>query len=90
MVATKIQNLEEALAWLREGKPYQWIVEEYLRKYNIETVPSLWGNLRRKHGIPRRLVRNDDLIRGSSTSSTATSSPPRCCGPRRVSVRARS
>lgn len=38
------------------------MVEEYKRKYNIETVPSLWGNFRRRRGLARRIVRNDDLI----------------------------
>ncbi|OKI45121.1 hypothetical protein [Micromonospora sp. CB01531] len=62
MVATKIVNEQEAVRWIEEGKTYKWIVEEYKRKYGIDTAPSLWGNLRRKHGIDPRIVRNDDLL----------------------------
>ncbi|AWN07548.1 immunity repressor [Streptomyces phage Goby] len=62
MPARKIQNEQEVLRWFEEGRTYDWMVEEYKRKYNIETVPSLWGNFRRRRGLPRRIVRDDDLI----------------------------
>ncbi|MBB5833401.1 hypothetical protein [Kribbella italica] len=38
------------------------MVEQYREKYGIETVPSMWGNFRRRNGIEARLVRDDDLI----------------------------
>ncbi|QDK03753.1 immunity repressor [Streptomyces phage Yasdnil] len=62
MPARKIQDEGEVLRWFEEGRTYDWMVEEYKRKYNIETVPSLWGNFRRRRGLPRRIVRDDDLI----------------------------
>lgn len=62
MPASKIQDEAEVLGWFDEGRTYQWMVEEYLRKYNIQTSPSLWGMFRRRHGIPRRIVRDNELI----------------------------
>lgn len=62
MPASKIQDEQEVIRWIEEGKTYAWIVEEYLRKYNIETVPSMWSNFRARRGLERRIARNDDLI----------------------------
>lgn len=59
---SKVQNMTEALRWLEEGKPYRWMVEEYRRKYNIETTISMWAALRRRHGIDTRIVRDEALI----------------------------
>lgn len=59
---TKIQNEQEAIRWIEEGRTYQWIVEEYERKYNITTTPTMWSNFRRRKGIEGRIVRDDDLI----------------------------
>lgn len=54
--------MQEAVRWLTEGKTYQWIVDEYLRKYHIETTISMWAALRRRQGIDGRIVRDDALI----------------------------
>ncbi|MGH8526980.1 MAG: hypothetical protein ACREXY_23080 [Gammaproteobacteria bacterium] len=62
MPARKIQDETEVLRWFREGRTYDWMQREYLRKYNIETVPSMWSNFRSRRGLDRRIVRNDDLI----------------------------
>lgn len=62
MAASKIQDEAEVIRWFEEGRTYAWMSEEYERKYNISTVPSLWGNFRRRKGLTARLVRNDDLI----------------------------
>lgn len=62
MPASKIQDEQEVIRWFEEGRTYQWMIEEYRRKYNIETVPSMWGNFRRRRGLDRRLERNDELI----------------------------
>lgn len=59
---TKVQDEQEVLRWLEEGKPYRWMVDEYLDKYNIETSISMWAGIRRKYGFDRRNVRDDDLI----------------------------
>ncbi|MBW8795780.1 MAG: hypothetical protein JF597_19985 [Streptomyces sp.] len=62
MAARKIQNEQEVIRWFEEGRTYQWMIDEYRRKYGIDTVPSMWGNFRRRRGLERRIVRNDDLI----------------------------
>lgn len=62
MPASKIVNEQEVVRWFEEGRTYAWMVEEYKRKYNIDTVPSLWGNFRRRRGLARRITRNDELI----------------------------
>lgn len=62
MGATKIQNETEVIRWFEEGRTYDWMVKEYRRKYNIETQPSMWGNFRRRRGLARRIVRDDELI----------------------------
>ncbi len=62
MGASKIVNESEVMRWFEEGRTYAWMVDEYRRKYNIETVPSLWGNFRRRRGLARRINRDDALI----------------------------
>lgn len=62
MPATKIQDRAEAIRWIEEGRTYAWIVEEYKRKYNIDTVQSTWAMFRRREGIPRRIVRDEELM----------------------------
>lgn len=62
MAASKIQDEAEVIRWFDEGRTYQWMCEEYERKYGIRTVPSLWGNFRRRRGLARRMVRDDNLI----------------------------
>ncbi|MDX3525062.1 hypothetical protein P1P75_00980 [Streptomyces sp. ID05-39B] len=58
----KIQNEQEVIRWFEEGKTYQWMIDEYQRKYGIKTVPSMWGNFRSRRGLDRRIVRDDELI----------------------------
>lgn len=62
MGARKIQDEQEVIRWFEEGRTYEWMVDEYRRKYNIETVPSMWGNFRRRKGLARRINRDDELI----------------------------
>lgn len=62
MPASKIQDEQEVLRWFADGKTYEEMSRIYLEKYNIETVPSMWGNFRRRHGLTRRIVRDDTLI----------------------------
>jgi hypothetical protein len=62
MGASKIVDEQEVIRWFEEGRTYQWMVDTYLEKYNIETVPSLWGNFRRRRGLTRRITRDDELI----------------------------
>jgi len=59
---SKVQNMQEAIDWLEEGRTYQWIVDEYVRKYNVETTISMWAALRRRRGIETRIIRNEVLI----------------------------
>lgn len=62
MAASKIVDEQEVIRWFEEGKTYQEMQDIYLKKYNIETVPSMWGNFRRRRGLSRRIARNDELI----------------------------
>lgn len=62
MVSKKIVNEQEILQWYEEGKTYSWMVDEYLRKYNIQISPSAFGNFRRLRGLERRQTRDSDLI----------------------------
>lgn len=62
MGASKIVDEAEVIRWFEEGRTYAWMQKTYLEKYNIETVPSLWGNFRRRRGLTRRIVRDDDLM----------------------------
>jgi hypothetical protein len=59
--ATKIQDEAEVRRWFEEGRTYAYMAEQYRRKYQIETVPSMWGNFRRRRGLPRRTVQDDVL-----------------------------
>ncbi|PSL04147.1 hypothetical protein CLV30_106152 [Haloactinopolyspora alba] len=58
----KIQNENEAIRWMEEGKTYNEIIELYRTKYNIETSQSMWAAFRRRRGLDRRTVRDDSLI----------------------------
>jgi hypothetical protein len=60
--ARKIVDEQEVVRWFEEGRTYEWMCQEYRRKYDVETRPSLWGNFRRRRGLARRTVRDDELI----------------------------
>jgi hypothetical protein len=62
MGARKIVDLNEIKGWFEEGWTYQEMSAEYLRKYNVEMVPSGFSNIRNRYGWVRRISRNDDLI----------------------------
>lgn len=62
MPARKIVDETEVLRWFEEGRTYEWMRQEYLRKYDIEMGVSAWGNFRRRHGLERRIVHDVDLI----------------------------
>jgi hypothetical protein len=62
MGARKIVNEQEVIRWFEQGKTYQWMTDEYKRKYGIDVALSMWGNFRRRRGLDRRIVRDDELI----------------------------
>lgn len=62
MGASKIVNEQEVIRWFEEGLTYREMVDLYREKYNIETVPSMWSNFRRRRGLDGRIIRNDELI----------------------------
>src|SRR5699024_6840968 len=62
MAKSKIVNDREVRNWFERGKPYSWMVEQYRSKYNIETTLSMWGNYRRRNGLPLRMERDAELI----------------------------
>jgi hypothetical protein len=69
---SKIRDLDEALAWLRDGRTYQWIVDEYVHKYGVQTTTSTWAVLRRRHGVESHLVRDRNLIPWEASRSIDT------------------
>ncbi|MFI8204794.1 hypothetical protein [Streptomyces sp. NPDC085937] len=62
MPKRKIVDEGEVVRWFEEGWTYQQMIEEYRRKYGIDTVSSMWGNFRHRKGLRRRIARDDDLI----------------------------
>lgn len=62
MPARKIVNVDEARAWIVEGKSYQWIIEQYRERYDVETTVAMWSNFRRRQGVSTRNVRDEGLI----------------------------
>ncbi|MGC9669470.1 hypothetical protein ACNTMW_23320 [Planosporangium sp. 12N6] len=62
MPAGKVVNEQEAIRWIEEGRTYRWIIEEYRRKYNIETTISMWGNFRRRRGLDLRIIHDTELM----------------------------
>lgn len=62
MGAAKIQDEQEVLKWFEQGKSYPWMVKKYMDKYNIEIGVTAFANFRRRHGLDRRMNRNDVLL----------------------------
>lgn len=62
MPRAKIQDEQELIRWFDEGRTYRWMVEEYERKYNLQVGMSMFSNFRKRRGLARRIVRDDDLI----------------------------
>lgn len=60
--SSKVVNEREVIRWLEEGRTYRWIVEEYRRRYDVETTVSMWAAIRRRQGIEPRLVRDPNLV----------------------------
>lgn len=59
---SKIVDEEEALRWYWEGVSYSEFVERYLDLYGVQTTESMWSSWRRRKRLPRRAVRDDELI----------------------------
>ncbi|MFF3006365.1 hypothetical protein ACFVTF_26590 [Kitasatospora sp. NPDC057940] len=58
-----VQDKEEAIRWLVEDdRSYEWMVQRYLEKYNIQTTISMWASFRHRNGLPRKISRDRDLI----------------------------
>jgi len=62
MPGSKIVDEQEVIRWFHDGLTAPEMVEEYRRKYNVETSPSMWGNFRKRHGLAARNVRDATLI----------------------------
>jgi hypothetical protein len=59
---SQIQDMAEVRRWFEEGRTYQWMSDEYERKYNIKRSINSWSMLRHRMGWPTRIVRDDELI----------------------------
>ncbi|WP_326569929.1 hypothetical protein OIE69_42835 [Actinacidiphila glaucinigra] len=62
MPKRKIVDEGEVIRWFEDGWSYQDMIDEYRRKYGIDTVSSMWGNFRHRRGLDRRIARDDELI----------------------------
>jgi hypothetical protein len=62
MGAKKIVNEDEVMRWFRQGRTYDWMIDYYLREYGIQTTRAMWSAWRSRHNLPRRNVRNTELI----------------------------
>lgn len=61
-MSRKMVDESEVRHWIEEGRTYRWMVEEYERKYNLQVAPTMFSNYRAKHGLARRITRDDSLI----------------------------
>ena len=59
---SKIVDASEVKRWIEEGRTYAWMVEEYARKYDIEMSIGAFSTFRYRHGMPRRIPRDVNLI----------------------------
>jgi hypothetical protein len=59
MPATKIQDKAEVLRWFEEGRTYDWMSQQYLEKYGIETRATMWANFRRREELEPRITRDE-------------------------------
>ncbi|MCG5464098.1 hypothetical protein AB0K35_28715 [Micromonospora sp. NPDC053740] len=59
---TKIQNADEAIRWIKEGRSYAWMTAEHERKYNIRISASGWSYFRGKNGLDARAVSDEELV----------------------------
>lgn len=51
---SKIVDAAEVRTWYEEGRTFQWMADEYLRKYNVEIRPTAFSNFRTLKGWPYR------------------------------------
>lgn len=58
----KVQDEQEIVRWYQDGWTYQEMVDEYRRKYNMEVSISMFSGVRRRLGLERRILRNQNLI----------------------------
>jgi hypothetical protein len=59
---TKVQNLQEVLDWIQEGRTYKYMIEQYEKKYGIQTTVGMFSEIRRKYGLDRRQTQDDALV----------------------------
>lgn len=62
MPGAKLQNTDEFTRWWNDGKSYEWIIEQYRTKYDIQITHSAIGNWRARLGLPRRQQRDLTLV----------------------------
>jgi hypothetical protein len=62
MPPKKIQDEQEVVRWFREGRTYEWMRETYKEKYGIDTTSPMWSAFRRRKGLDRRNLRDDNLL----------------------------
>ncbi|MEU6883247.1 hypothetical protein [Streptomyces sp. NPDC046712] len=62
MPPKKIQDEQEVVRWFMEGRTYEWMQQTYKEKYGIDTSIPMWAAFRRRKGLDRRNLRDDNLL----------------------------
>lgn len=62
MGAKKIVDEDEVIEWFHAGETYDWMIAKYLELYSTKTTRGMWSTFRSRKRLPRRNVRNTDLI----------------------------
>lgn len=72
----RILDEDEVRRWFAESRTHAWMSQEYERRYNITTTPSLWADFARRCGPTGVTARGAELIpwavapeHGGTTSS---------------------
>jgi len=60
--ASKMQDEAEFKRWYEQGRTYNWMVEEYAKKYHLQVTPTMFSNYRIRLGLPARAVSDTSLV----------------------------
>lgn len=52
-MSTEIVDETEVRRWFAEGRTYQFMVDEYARKYSTDVRAAIFAEYRRRHGLQR-------------------------------------
>lgn len=52
-----VRDVDEAVSWIEQGMPLDWVRQEYERRYNLQTTLGMWEHFVRTHVVRDRTVR---------------------------------